>query len=432
MFATGGRPVRGTAAETEEAIGHGGPATDEAGRRRAALELVRRHDRTLKRTARRYSICAEDAEDSYQRGLEILLTKAPTERPRELLAWTTTVIKHEALAVRRARERLLGTPATARDDHDDDWLTRCPSADAGPLERLERREEIARSREAIRALKPAERRALGLLAEGYSYAEIGEITGFSQTKVNRSLAEGRERFRRIVASSEDGSRCAEMRPLLSAFCDGEAGPVESGRVREHLRSCGRCRATMRAYRATPATVAALCPLPVGLASASGAHGGAAGGAKGGVVAGLGKASGLSKVAALQKAVALCAVTATGACVAAGVVPLPSGPTPRPVAPQVERLGEQVRERLRLGAASAEPGQRERPEPRERGRRARGDAISTSEPVAVAPPPTTPSEAPAPAPEPVEAAPPAIEPVEAEPAMPGPPPEAGGAAGEFGP
>ena len=76
----------------------------------------------------------------------------------------------------------------------------------------------------MRALKPQELRALTLLAEGYSYAEIGEITGYSPTKVNRCLAEGRERFRRLVARSEDGSRCAELRPLLSAFCDGEAKP----------------------------------------------------------------------------------------------------------------------------------------------------------------------------------------------------------------
>ena len=44
-----------------------------------------------------------------------------------------------------------------------------------------------------------------------------------QTKINRCLAEGRERFRRVLSRSRDGSRCEELRPLLSAFCDGEAG-----------------------------------------------------------------------------------------------------------------------------------------------------------------------------------------------------------------
>ena len=70
--------------------------------------MVARHEAALRRTARRYSLCADDAEDAYQRALEILLTKAPTDDPRELIRWTQTVTKHEALAMRRNRERLLG------------------------------------------------------------------------------------------------------------------------------------------------------------------------------------------------------------------------------------------------------------------------------------------------------------------------------------
>ena len=46
----------------------------------AALELVERHAGQIMATARRYSATAEDAEDAYQRGLEILLTKAPHGR----------------------------------------------------------------------------------------------------------------------------------------------------------------------------------------------------------------------------------------------------------------------------------------------------------------------------------------------------------------
>ena len=142
-------------------------------------------------------------------------------------------------------------------------------ADAdGPAERAERHEAIARSREALPALKPQELRALTLLAEGYSYREIGEITGFSPTKINRCLAEGRERFRRFLARSDGGGRCAELRPLLSAFCDGEAGAEDAATVREHLRACAHCRATLRAYRAAPGAAAALAPaLPAGAAAA---------------------------------------------------------------------------------------------------------------------------------------------------------------------
>ena len=213
----------------------GGIAT--AGRKRAAVELVARDDAELRQTARRFSLCEDDAEDAYQRALEILLVKAPSDRPRELIRWMKTVVKHEALAIRRYRERMLGVG----DDGTGDPIARIASSGAGPGERLELGEQVARSREALQALKPAELRSLTLLAAGYSYAEIGEITGFSQTKVNRCLAEGRQRFRRLLTRSEDGSRCAELAPLLSAYCDGEASEESAVAVREHLRACAACR-----------------------------------------------------------------------------------------------------------------------------------------------------------------------------------------------
>jgi len=399
MFAAGGKPVRGTAAETSGSSGGQPPATDDAGRKRAAVELIAREGERLRRAARRYSLCEDDAEDAYQRALEILLTKAPTQQPRELLAWTMTVVKHEALAVRGAREKLLGRVPARGEEPDGDWWTRLPAKAAGPLEQLERQEEIARSREAIRALKPAERRALALLAEGYSYAEIGALTGFSRSKVNRCVAEGRERFRRIVASSEDGSRCAQLRPLLSTFCDGETSREQSALVREHLRACGHCRATMRAYRAAPATVAALSPLPLVLGKATG----------------LGKLFSVGKLSAFKQAVAVCAVAGVGAGAATGVLPVPSGPDEREVAPSVESIAPEVRGRPAAPRA-APPSDRSEPV-----RKAPAPA-PVSEPVETPPPITEPVEAPPPSPEPVE-------PVEPAPT---PESEAGGAAGEFGP
>jgi DNA-directed RNA polymerase specialized sigma24 family protein len=87
--------------------------------------------------------------------------------------------------VRRQRERLLGSPRAPGhgDDADRDPLEFIASESPGPNDRLARRERVARSGEALRALKPQEVRALTLKAQGYSYAEIGEITGWSYTKV---------------------------------------------------------------------------------------------------------------------------------------------------------------------------------------------------------------------------------------------------------
>src|SRR5215213_11324344 len=71
----------------------------------AALGLLARHGKQILATARRYSASPEDAEDAYQRGVEILLTKAPTTAEDELLPWLRTVVKHEAWALRRQRRR---------------------------------------------------------------------------------------------------------------------------------------------------------------------------------------------------------------------------------------------------------------------------------------------------------------------------------------
>lgn len=155
-----------------------------AARKRVAVEMIAKHGRALRRTAHRYSICADDAEDALQRALEILMLKAPPGEARDLIRWMQTVTKHEALAIRRSRERQLGAPRPRTDGQEEtvDWISLIPASSEGPEEQAEQREEMARSREALKTLKPAELRALTLLAEGYSYAEIGELTGYSRTK----------------------------------------------------------------------------------------------------------------------------------------------------------------------------------------------------------------------------------------------------------
>ena len=390
----------------------------EAARKRAAVELIARHERSLRRTAQRYSICADDADDAYQRALEILLVKAPTDDLRELIRWMTTVVKHEALKVRQSRERT-ATPSK-RDEGEGDWVALIPAEGDGPAALVERRERVARSREALQALKPQELRALTLLAEGYSYEEIGAMTGFSQTRVNRCLAEGRERFRAMLSRGEDGSRCEEMAPLLSAFCDGRAGARDTAAVREHLRACAPCRAALRAYRAAPRAAAALAPLlPVaasrslleraqealhGLYSRLPGQGGAADTALSGMAAGGGTHG--TGAAALVKVVAACVGTAGGAaaCVATGVVPAPLGLGPEQERrPAIERPAAAASGVDYAPAPAPEPAPAE--PPTEERERKETDPAASSEPVASSTetgaveytPPPAPPPAPAPAP-----------------------------------
>ena len=164
---------------------------DDAARFRRATALLDSHGRSFGRTARRFSLCADDADDALQRASLILLTKAPPHPPDRLAAWMHVVTRREALAIRRERGRQLP----------------CATVDPGPADSpcpAERAERVERAREragALHRLKPQERRALVLKGMGYSYAEICDLTGWSYTKVNRCLAEGRARLRQLGAAT---------------------------------------------------------------------------------------------------------------------------------------------------------------------------------------------------------------------------------------
>lgn len=226
----------------------------------AALDLVRRYGAQIMGTARRYSATPEDAEDAYQRGLEILLTKAPSTSAEDLVPWLKTVVKHEAFALRKQRERH-GAPT------EPEQLEPAGGHGAGTDEQLERMERLQLGAEAMRRLKPQEVRCLLLLAEGYSYKQIQDITGWTYTKVNRCLTEGRRSFLQRVERIESGAECERLAPLLSALADGEATAEDMAALRPHLRSCLSCRASLREQRDAPARVAAL--VPVGVAGGAG-------------------------------------------------------------------------------------------------------------------------------------------------------------------
>ena len=129
------------------------------------VEVIRLHADGLLRLARRHSLGAEDAQDAYQRGLEIFLRHAHRLDPEGAPSWLRTVVKHEAMAVRRVRQREL---APADLDFDRLEARTTPSPD----EQVVAFEAVARSAEALQRLKPQEVRALWLQAQGNSYEEI--------------------------------------------------------------------------------------------------------------------------------------------------------------------------------------------------------------------------------------------------------------------
>lgn len=232
----------------------------------AAARLVERHGDALLATARRYATTTEDAEDAYQRALEILLVKAPHVPEDELLPWMRTVVKHEAFAIWRSRERAV--PAS------DDLVTADAGTAAAPEDQVHHYERLSVGAEALSRLKPQEVRCLLLRAEGYSYRQICEETGWTYTKVNRCITEGRRSFTARVSGIESGAECDRLAPLLSALADGEATAEELTTLRPHLRSCHTCRARLREYREAPRTLLALLPA-AGMTGPQGPFAGAA-------------------------------------------------------------------------------------------------------------------------------------------------------------
>jgi RNA polymerase sigma factor (sigma-70 family) len=219
------------------------------------LTTISQHADALLRTARRHSLCADDASDAYQRGLEIFLRNAARIEPDRAAAWLHKVIKHEAMAVRRSRQKLVGA-----EEFDGDAVEELTAP--APDERMLAFEDVTRAAEALQGLKPQEVRALWLRMEGRTYKEIAADLGWTYTKVNRCVTEGRRAFLTRYAGIESGEECRRMEPAISAFVDGELRAQEISALRRHLRGCGGCRATLRGLRSSQRSLQAV--LPVGL------------------------------------------------------------------------------------------------------------------------------------------------------------------------
>jgi RNA polymerase sigma factor (sigma-70 family) len=200
--------------------------------------VVRRHERTLLRVARQASLCHDDALDAYQRALEIFVRRVETVDPATEVAWLKVVIRHEAMAIRRAR-----TESVTGEELDLDAFV--PGVERSVDEQIAASERVRRSAEALRALKPDEATALMMKAHGLSYEEIGERNGWTYTKVNRAITEGRRRFMEVFEGIESGAECERFAPVVEALATGSATSGQILSIRPHLRHCSACRAAVR-------------------------------------------------------------------------------------------------------------------------------------------------------------------------------------------
>jgi RNA polymerase sigma factor (sigma-70 family) len=146
---------------------------------RLAAELFAQRRAHLLRLARHHSRREADAQDALQEAFAEFIATYDPARGSPPLAWLTLALKRICWKLKAARareyepmvlEQMLG------------------EGSIDPALRIGEREE-ARRRLAV--LKRDERRAVVMHAAGFTYGEIGERFGWTQTKVNRCLYEGR-------------------------------------------------------------------------------------------------------------------------------------------------------------------------------------------------------------------------------------------------
>ncbi len=175
-----------------------------------AEQLYRERYDYLLRIALRNAANREDASEALQFSFAALIEKYDPAAGSPPLAWVTLVLQRRCWALRREShlDRRAGQEATPESAGRSFAAESIPSGDTGPEQLIELIDD-AQTR--LAALKLAERRALSLIAAGYSYAEVGQITGFSYTKTNRCVAEGRARLRELRDNDAMGGRRSDPR-----------------------------------------------------------------------------------------------------------------------------------------------------------------------------------------------------------------------------
>lgn len=160
--------------------------------------LLARQGEALRRVARASSANVADAEDALQDGC-VAFMRFYEGGEAGALAWLRLVVKRFAWQIGNTTRRR-GSPrhvVTVEPGELTGLEIVLADSRPGTAELAERAEALERRIELLAELKPDERATLILIGLGASYDEIGELRGWSRTKINRCAAEGRVRLREL-------------------------------------------------------------------------------------------------------------------------------------------------------------------------------------------------------------------------------------------
>jgi RNA polymerase sigma factor (sigma-70 family) len=223
--------------------------------RRQAVCLAMTWAPGLIRFAARYTTSIDDAEDAYQRAMEIALTSAPDTEPEAFVRWLYTIIRREAGALARTRRHEEPRPHEALDE------TMAPQATAidGPDAVAEWRERYRSLQDAWTTLTEAQRVCVLLRSHGVPRHEIQAMTGFSDRKIRRAIEEGRARLNEWEVRMTSGQECAAAAEAIERAIDHNATRSQQRRLERHIKHCRSCRASFRARQEQTVLLGSLVP-----------------------------------------------------------------------------------------------------------------------------------------------------------------------------
>lgn len=170
--------------------------SEQVGRRGAILEAALVAGReALRRQVLRHSPDESSAEEALQEASIDFLGSYDGPAGVDAVRWLQVAVKRRAWELGRKHRAHLRRVVPRRPEQPE---LDPPDAAAGPLERMVRAAVVAEFIQTLELLKPDERAGLLLSAIGLTYREIGERQGWTMTKVNRCVNEGRAALRRLV------------------------------------------------------------------------------------------------------------------------------------------------------------------------------------------------------------------------------------------
>lgn len=179
------------------------PSQTELDRRAAILdELMRSHRRELRGQAYTHSAKNQNVGDALDDAAVAFLRFYKGGPGDEALRYMLVCVRTAAWEIDRRRRLVERHDQALFFDRGsaEDRFRRFPDHRVDPQEQIERLELTEVRKDLLAQLKPDERTAIAMFAYGFSYEEIGRRKGWTYTKVNRCLAEGRERLRELLAA----------------------------------------------------------------------------------------------------------------------------------------------------------------------------------------------------------------------------------------